>query len=82
MESGKSCLVVEKRDHIGGNAYTRYVDGIYVHEYGAHIFHTENEELWSFVTSLVSFDNFINSPIANYKGRLFNPRFSISRIGQ
>lgn len=82
MESGKSCLVVEKRDHIGGNAYTRDLDGIYVHEYGAHIFHTESEELWRFVTSLVPFDNFINSPIANYKGRLFNLPFNMNTFFQ
>lgn len=76
--AGKRCLVVDKRSHIGGNVYTHEIEGIPVHEYGAHIFHTSNEEVWRFVTSLATFNNFVNSPIANYKGRLFNLPFNMN----
>ena len=82
LKHGKRCLVVEKREHIGGNIFTKELEGIYVHEYGAHIFHTESEELWNFVTSLTPFDNFVNSPIANYKGRLFNLPFNMNTFYQ
>lgn len=82
LNHGKTCLVVEKRGHIGGNVFTHEYEGIHVHEYGAHIFHTKHEEVWKLVTSLVHFDNFINSPIANYKGSLFNLPFNMNTFYQ
>ncbi len=65
----RTCLVVEKRDHIGGNVYCEDVEGIHVHKYGAHIFHTSNRKVWDFVNSLAEFNRYTNSPVANYKGR-------------
>lgn len=76
--AGKKCLVIEKRPHIAGNIYTEVVEGIDVHRYGAHIFHTNNEAVWKFVTSFGDFNNFVNSPVANYKGRLFNLPFNMN----
>lgn len=75
---GKRCLVVEKRGHIAGNVYTEEVEGIQVHKYGAHIFHTSNEEVWQYVHRFASFNHFINSPVANYKGRLYNLPFNMN----
>lgn len=75
---GKRCLVIDKRPHVGGNMYCEDVEGISVHKYGAHIFHTSNRQVWDFVTSLVEFNNYINSPIANYKGRLYNLPFNMN----
>ena len=66
--AGKRCLVIDRRAHLGGNVYCDFVEGIHVHTYGAHIFHTSNKEVWDFVNSLVSFNRYTNSPIANYKG--------------
>ena len=76
--SGKRCLVIDRRNHIGGNVYTHNIEGIPVHKYGAHIFHTSNDLVWRFVNSFASFNNFVNSPIANYKGRLFNLPFNMN----
>ena len=76
--NGKKCLVIDKRAHIGGNIYTREVEGIPVHEFGAHIFHTSNETVWRFVNRFAKFNNFVNSPVANYKGRLFNLPFNMN----
>ena len=76
--AGKTCLVIDKRPHIAGNIYTEVVEGIDVHRYGAHIFHTNNGAVWKFVTSFSDFNNFINSPIANYKGHLFNLPFNMN----
>ena len=76
--AGKKCLVIEKRPHIAGNIYTEVIEGIDVHRYGAHIFHTNNEAVWKFVTSFGDFNNFVNSPVANYKGRLFNLPFNMN----
>lgn len=76
--AGKTCLVIDKRPHIGGNIYTEVVEGIDVHRYGAHIFHTNNEAVWKFVTSFGDFNNFVNSPVAKYKGRLFNLPFNMN----
>lgn len=76
--SGKSCLVVEKRRHIAGNIYTEEIEGIPVHKYGAHIFHTSNEEVWRYINRFASFNNFINAPLANYKGKLFNLPFNMN----
>ena len=76
--SGRRCLVIDKRLHIAGNIYTEEVEGIPVHKYGAHIFHTSNEMVWRYVNCFASFNNFVNSPIANYKGRLFNLPFNLN----
>ena len=81
-QSGKRCLVVDKRPHVGGNAYCRNVDGIQVHVYGAHIFHTKDEEVWRFVNKFATFNRYTNSPIANYKGRLFNLPFNMNTFYQ
>lgn len=77
-KSGKRCLVIDKRSHIAGNIFTDELEGIPVHRYGAHIFHTSNKTVWDFVNQFVSFNNFVNSPIANYKGRLFNLPFNMN----
>ena len=79
---GKRCLVVEKRGHIAGNVYTEEVEGIQVHKYGAHIFHTSNEEVWQYVHRFASYNHFINSPVANYKGRLYNLPFNMNTFYQ
>ncbi len=78
LKAGKSCLVIDKRPHIGGNIYTESVSNINVHKYGAHIFHTNNKEVWDFVNSFVEFNNYINSPVANYKGKLYNLPFNMN----
>ena len=77
-KAGKSVLVIEKRNHIGGNIYTKDIDGINVHVYGAHIFHTSNKEVWDYMNQFTSFNNFINSPIANYKGETYNLPFNMN----
>ena len=74
---GKRVLVVEKRDHIGGNVYTEEIEGIHVHKYGAHIFHTNNDETWDYVNQYAKFNRFTNSPIANYKGELYSLPFNM-----
>ena len=79
---GKTILVLEKRDHIAGNCFTERVDNIDIHKYGAHIFHTSNEEVWKFVNQFTEFNNFINSPIANYKGELYNLPFNMNTFYQ
>ena len=79
---GKKCLVIEKRDHIGGNTYTREEEGIQVHHYGAHIFHTNDKKVWEFVNSLVEFNRYTNSPIANYNGELYNLPFNMNTFYQ
>lgn len=75
---GKTCLVIDKRPQLGGNLYCESIEGINVHKYGAHIFHTSNKELWDFVNSIVEFNGFINSPLANYKGELYNLPFNMN----
>lgn len=77
-QQGKSCLVIDKRNHIGGNIYTNRVEGIDVHQYGAHIFHTNDDAVWAFVNQFASFNNFVNSPVANYKGKLYNLPFNMN----
>lgn len=77
-KNGKTCLVIEKRSHIGGNIYTKNVDGINVHVYGAHIFHTSDPDVWNYVNALVPFKPFINSPIANYKEKIYNLPFNMN----
>ena len=81
-QKGKSVLVVEKRDHIGGNIYCQDVEGIHVHKYGAHIFHTSNREVWDFVNSLVEFNRYTNSPVANYKGEMYNMPFNMNTFSK
>ncbi len=81
-KKGKTCLVVEKRDHIGGNIYCQDVEGIHVHKYGAHIFHTSNREVWDFVNSLVEFNRYTNSPVANYKGEMYNMPFNMNTFSK
>ena len=80
--SGKQCFVIDKRSHIGGNIYTKLVNGINVHKYGAHIFHTSNKRVWDFVNSFVEFNRYINAPIANYKGKLYNLPFNMNTFYQ
>ena len=75
---GKRCLVIDKRPHIGGNLYCEDVEGINVHKYGAHIFHTSDRTVWDLMNSLVEFNNYVNSPVANYKGKLFNLPFNMN----
>ena len=79
---GKRCLVIDKRNHIGGNVYTENVDGINVHKYGAHIFHTSNAKVWKYVTKLASFNNYINSPIAVYGDELYNMPFNMNTFSK
>jgi len=79
---GKKCLVIEKRSHIAGNLYTEKIEGINVHKYGAHIFHTDNEKVWNYVNSFIEFNRFTNSPIANYKGKLYNLPFNMNTFYQ
>ena len=77
-QKGKKCLVIDKRSHLGGNIYCDDVEGIHVHKYGAHIFHTSNKEVWNFVNTLVPFNRYTNSPVANYKGKLYNLPFNMN----
>ena len=79
---GKHCLVIDKRSHLGGNLYCENVEGINVHKYGAHIFHTNNKQVWDFVNSIVEFNRYTNSPIANYKGKLYNLPFNMNTFYQ
>lgn len=81
-KAGKRCLVIDKRDHTGGNIYCEQVEGIAVHRYGAHIFHTDNREVWDYATSLVEFNRFTNSPLANFEGRLYNLPFNMNTFYQ
>ena len=81
-KKGKQCLVVEKRDHIGGNIYTKEVEGIQVHQYGAHIFHTSNREVWEYVQQFAEFNHYTNSPVANYKGEIYNLPFNMNTFNK
>ena len=74
IDAGKRCLVIDKRSHIGGNIYCENVDGIHVHLYGAHIFHTDNKEVWDYVNRFVTFNRYTNSPLANYEKVCRNTR--------
>jgi UDP-galactopyranose mutase len=78
----KSCLVIDKRNHLGGNIYCDNIEGINVHKYGAHIFHTSNKKVWDFVNSIVEFNRYTNSPIANYKGKQYNLPFNMNTFYQ
>ena len=81
-QRGYKCLVIDKRPHIGGNVYTESVNGINVHKYGAHIFHTNNRDVWNFVNRFAEFNRYTNSPIANYKGKLYNLPFNMNTFYQ
>ena len=80
--AGKRCLVIDKRPQIAGNIYTREVEGIQVHEYGAHIFHTNNDRVWRYVNQFADFNRYTNSPVANYHGELYNLPFNMNTFYQ
>ena len=79
---GKKCLVIDKRPHLGGNVYCEKIEGINVHKYGAHIFHTSNKKVWDFVNSIVEFNRYTNCPVANYKGELYNLPFNMNTFNR
>ena len=81
-KQGKKCLVIDKRPQLGGNVYCENIEGINVHKYGAHIFHTSNKKVWDFVNSIVEFNRYTNSPVANYKGKLYNLPFNMNTFYQ
>ena len=81
-QEGKKCLVIDRRPHLGGNLYCENTEGINVHKYGAHIFHTSNKRVWDFVNSIVEFNRYTNSPVANYKGKLYNLPFNMNTFYQ
>ena len=82
VKAGFTVLVLEKRDHIAGNIYTEEVEGIDVHKYGAHIFHTSDKNIWSYVDKFAEFNNFVNSPVANYKGEMYNMPFNMNTFSK
>ena len=81
-KAGKRCLVIDKRPHLGGNVYCEDIEGIHVHKYGAHIFHTSNKEVWDFVNGIVPFNRYTNSPVANYQGKMYNLPFNMNTFHQ
>ena len=81
-KKGKKCLIIEKRDHIGGNIYTKEEHNINVHQYGAHIFHTNKKEIWDYINQFANFNRYTNSPVANYKGELYNLPFNMNTFYQ
>ena len=81
-QAGKKCLVIDKRPHLGGNVFCESIDGINVHKYGAHIFHTSNQKVWNFVNSIVPFNRYTNSPVAKYGGKLYNLPFNMNTFYQ
>ncbi|MCD8143559.1 MAG: UDP-galactopyranose mutase [Clostridiales bacterium] len=82
MQKGKRCLVVDRRGNIAGNIYTEEVEGINVHRYGAHIFHTSNKEIWNYINQFAEFNNYVNSPIANYHGEIYNMPFNMNTFSK
>ena len=82
QKEGKKCLVIDKRAHIGGNVYTENIDGINVHKYGPHTFHTSNKKIWDFVNSIVEFNHFITTTVANYKGTIYNLPFNMNTFSK
>ena len=82
VKRGKTCLVLEKRNHIGGNVYCENIEGITVHRYGAHIFHTDNKEVWDYVNALATFNRYTNSPSANYHGEIYNMPFNMNTFNK
>ena len=81
-KKGKKCLVIDKRKHVGGNIYTETVEGITVHKYGAHIFHTSDKRVWDYVNNFAEFNNYINAPVANYKGTVYNLPFNMNTFSK
>ena len=81
-KQGKKCLVVERRNHLGGNVYCEDIEGIHVHKYGAHIFHTSNRKVWDFVNGLAEFNRYTNSPMANFKGQMYNMPFNMNTFSK
>ena len=81
-KKGKTCLVIDKRDHIAGNIYCENVSGINVHKYGAHIFHTSDKRIWEYVNQFAEFNNYINSPVARYKNELYNLPFNMNTFSK
>ena len=81
-KQGKKCLVVDRRNHIGGNIYCEQKDGINIHKYGAHIFHTSNKKVWDYVNQFAEFNNYINSPVANYNGEIYNLPFNMNTFSK
>ncbi len=81
-KAGKTCLVIDKRDHIAGNIYTYEQEGIQVHQYGAHIFHTNNKQVWDYVNQFATFNRYTNSPVANYKGEIYNLPFNMNTFNK
>ena len=81
-KKGKSCLVIDKRPNIAGNIYTKEVEGIQVHEYGAHIFHTSNKEVWDYIQQFAEFNRYTNSPVARYKDELYNLPFNMNTFSK
>jgi UDP-galactopyranose mutase len=81
-KKGKKVLVIDKRNHLGGNLYTKKIEGINVHIYGAHIFHTSSETVWQYINQFLSFNNYINSPLANYKGEIYNLPFNMNTFSK
>ena len=79
---GHEVVVIDKRDHIAGNIYTKEIDGIQVHQYGAHIFHTSDKEVWEYVQQFAEFNRYTNSPVANYKGHMYNLPFNMNTFAQ
>ena len=82
IKQGKSCLIIDKRPHIGGNIYTEDIDGINVHTYGAHIFHTDSKKIWEYINQFAEFNRYTNCPVANYKGQLFNLPFNMNTFSK
>lgn len=81
-DAGKRCLVIDRRNHVAGNAYIEMVEGIAVHRYGAHIFHTNDDAVWNYANRFARFNHFTNSPVANYKGTLYNLPFNMNTFHQ
>ena len=79
---GRKCLVIDRRDHIGGNCYTETIADIAVHKYGAHIFHTSDRSVWAYINQFTEFNNYVNSPIANYKGEIYNMPFNMNTFSR
>lgn len=81
-KAGKTCLIIDKRGHIGGNLYTEEVEGIQVHKYGSHIFHTNNKDVWEYVNQFAEFNRYTNSPVANYRGEIYNLPFNMNTFNK
>lgn len=79
---GKKCLIIDKRNHVGGNIYTKEIEGIHVHNYGAHIFHTNNKAVWDYLNKFAQFNSYINSPLANYRGEIYNLPFNMNTFNK